>query len=276
MKKAIQPAEEVSISKLMEIVSKLRDPKSGCPWDLEQNHKSLLPYVLEEAHEVADAIREQNNDHLIEELGDLLLQIVLHAQIASEENRFNLNDIIEKISEKLVRRHPHVFTNKQLKTIEEVNTQWEQIKLTENAPNSSKSPISNHLKKKSRTQAAMAGSMLISKKVAKLGFEWETANALWDKFYEEVKELKHEIKNTNLDNAQIELGDVLFTLVNIGRWYKLDPEESLTQTNKKFLERFAYMEEKMGDDLMNQSTIRLQKIWEEAKKYLRKETSSNN
>tara|TARA_B100000700_G_scaffold322690_1_gene424798 strand:- start:137 stop:955 length:819 start_codon:yes stop_codon:yes gene_type:complete len=268
MKNEFKRTEEGSLSRLIKIVSQLRDPQNGCPWDLEQTHKSLIPYVLEEAHEVADAIREQNNDHLIEELGDLLLQVVLHAQIASEENSFNLDDVIQRISKKLVRRHPHVFRNQKLNTREEVNIQWEKIKSTESKTNNSSSPISDHLRKKSISQPAIAGSMVISKKVAKLGFEWKTANELWDKFYEEINELKEEIKNKNSIKAERELGDVLFTLINIGRWYQISPEEGLAGTNKKFLERFAYMESKLGADLSNQSIEELESFWKEAKKYL--------
>ena len=268
MENESKTTDEGSISALLQIVSKLRDPKNGCPWDLKQTHTTLIPYLLEEAHEVADAIREDNNNHMIEELGDLLLQIVLHAQIASEENHFNLNDVIEKITEKLIRRHPHVFLNQKLNTPEEVNIQWEKIKLSENPRIHSTSPISDRLREKSKSQPAIAGSMLISKKVAKVGFEWKTVNEVWEKFFEEVNELKQEIQNQNLINAQIEMGDVLFTLVNIARWYKLNPEEGLAKTNKKFLDRFAYIEKKVGDDLNNQSIEELQSIWKESKKHL--------
>tara|TARA_Y100001968_G_scaffold33800_1_gene25980 strand:+ start:4658 stop:5473 length:816 start_codon:yes stop_codon:yes gene_type:complete len=267
MNNTIQTTTPGSISQLIQIVSQLRDRENGCPWDVKQTHKSLIPYVLEEAHEVADAIREENDEHLIEELGDLLLQIVLHAQIASEENRFDLADIVKNISEKLIRRHPHVFTNQKLNSPEEVNMQWEEIKLSEDSPNNSTTPITDRMKKKSRSQTAIAGSMLISKKVAQIGFEWENANELWEKFYEEINELKQEIKNNNLVDAETELGDVFFTLVNIGRWYKLDPEEGLVKTNKKFLERFAYMETKTEGELINQSIETLESMWEESKKH---------
>ena len=272
----IKKAEEGSISELMQIVSKLRDPNNGCPWDLEQTHKSLIPYVLEEAHEVAEAIREENSNNLKEELGDLLLQVILQSQIASEENTFNLNDVMKEIAKKLIRRHPHVFSNQKLNSAEEVNTQWEKIKLSENTSNNSSSPISDRLKKKIRSQTAITGAMVISKQVSKIGFDWETENELWEKFYEEIHELKQEIKNKNFKNAQTELGDVLFTLINVGRWYKMNPDEGLRETNKKFLERFAYMESKTHDGLTKKSKKAFESMWQEAKQYIGEGRASNN
>tara|TARA_Y100001968_G_C19369201_1_gene724176 strand:+ start:660 stop:1439 length:780 start_codon:yes stop_codon:yes gene_type:complete len=252
----------------MKVVSKLRDPKEGCPWDLKQTHNSLIPYVLEEAHEVADAIREGQDNELIEELGDLLLQIILHSQIASEEQRFNFSDVIEGIEKKLIRRHPHVFGNEKIRNVEELKEKWEQIKSTEKQLLNSKTPISESLKKKSRCQNAIKAAMIISKKAANIGFEWNTVNKIWAKFNEEIIELKHELESHNMDHAQKELGDVLFTLINIARWYKLNAEEGLASTNKKFLERFSYMESKLGNDFTNQSIKELENKWKESKEYI--------
>ncbi len=270
MENTISNLEENSISELIKVIALLRDPIKGCPWDLEQTHSSLIPFVLEEAHEVTDAIREGNDEHLVEELGDLLLQVVLHSQIASEEKRFCLNDVIDSITKKLIRRHPHVFGNHKLTTKEEVNKKWEEIKLSETQLESSTSPISDRLKNKSRSQPAIAGAMYISKKVAKIGFEWPTVDAVWKKFDEEINEFKDALTSQNRTDSQEELGDVLFTLINIARWYKIDPEEGLSGTNNRFLKRFAYIEKKVEDDLSKQSTEQLAEKWKEAKKALQK------
>ena len=260
--------EETSMFELIKVISKLRDPVIGCPWDLEQTHSSLIPFLLEEAYEVADAIRENEKDNIIEELGDLLLQIMLHSQIASENNHFCFNDVVTNITNKLIRRHPHVFGNEKLINSAEVNKRWEEIKRSESPIKNSKDPIAERLKIKNRSKPAIAGAMAISKKVSQVGFEWERINDIWIKLDEELNELKHELNIKNTEHAQDELGDVLFTLINIARWYKLNPEEGLASTNKKFIERFSYMEKVLGKELGNKSNKELEKIWNQAKKSL--------
>tara|TARA_Y100001968_G_scaffold137248_1_gene125418 strand:+ start:320 stop:1174 length:855 start_codon:yes stop_codon:yes gene_type:complete len=260
--------EKDPIKELLEIISRMRDPINGCPWDLEQTHSSLIPYLLEEAHEVVDAIRIDNDSELIEELGDLLLQIVLHAQIAEEKKRFSFNDIIKKLSLKLIRRHPHVFTNKRKLTSKQVKEEWEEIKLSEQTMPNSISPISDKLKIKIRSQPAIVGAMKISKKAAGEGFEWLNVNQVWEKYDEEVNEFKEALKQNNQVSAQEELGDVLFTLINIARWYGLNPEEGLAGTNKRFLERFSFMESNIKGPLSKTPIEKLDKLWQEAKKHL--------
>ncbi len=265
MTKTNQLNSEEKINKLLNVVSNLRDPNNGCPWDLKQTHLSLIPYVLEEAYEVAHAIREDNPDELKEELGDLLLQIILHAQIAKERNLFDMTDIIDIITEKLVRRHPHIFQKKVTVSIKEVEESWENIKNKERPLNNSKTPISDRLKLKIRPQPSTKAALIISKKASKNGFEWEKSDQIWDKLYEELEELKDALKTEKMTEAEAEIGDVLFTLINIARWNKISIEEGLARTNQRFLERLTYIEENIEGELHSQSQKKLRKFWELAK-----------
>ncbi len=256
---------EEKINTLLEVVSALRDPINGCPWDLKQTHLSLIPYVLEEAHEVAHAIRANNPNELKEELGDLLLQIILHAQIAKEKKLFDMTDIIDIITKKLIRRHPHVFQNKAKVSIKEVEDSWEKIKNKEKPLNNSKTPISDRLKLKIRPHPSTKAALIISKKVSKNGFEWEKSDQIWDKLYEELEELKDALKTNNASEAEAEIGDVLFTLINIARLNKISIEEGLAKTNQRFLERLTYIEENIEGELNSQSKKQLNKYWSLAK-----------
>ena len=254
-----------ALQHLVQVVAQLRDPQDGCPWDLEQTHRSLVPYVLEEAHEVADAIRHGSDADLEDELGDLLLQVVLHAQIAREEQRFDLDSIARAISAKLVRRHPHVFGG--------TPRSWDAIKAEEKghqAANSS-SPLSDHLADKVRGLSALAGAMAISRKAAKAGFEWDDIDGVWGKVNEELEELKEAVASGDQHHAQEELGDVLFTLVNVARWCGLDPEEGLAGTNRRFLDRFSRVETALSGDLQGRSIQELEQHWQQAKQAIRSE-----
>jgi XTP/dITP diphosphohydrolase len=272
---AADPATTTALAELINVVARLRDPETGCPWDLEQTHASLVPYVLEEAHEVADAIRHGDDAHLKEELGDLLLQVVLHGQIAEEEGRFDLGQIASAISEKLVRRHPHVFAGAEATDSAAVKASWEAIKAAEQAkdPSSppSASPLSDRLAGKVRGQGALAGAMTISKKAAKAGFEWDDMNGVWEKVHEELDELKEAVASGDKRHAQEELGDVLFTLVNVARWCGIEPEEGLAGTNRRFLDRFSRVEAALGGDLQGRSIRELEGLWQQAKAQIRQE-----
>ncbi len=274
MKNQAQIKTTQALDELIGIVSQLREPIGGCPWDQEQTHQSLIPYLLEEAHEVADAIRCEDNENLCEELGDLLLQVILHAQIASEEGRFTLEDIAKVISKKLIRRHPHVFDKPQKLSINQVQANWEKIKQSEQPLKESSYPLTDLLRKKIKSQTALAGAMSISKKVANVGFEWETMQDVWDKVNEELDELKEALLSKNKMHAQQELGDVLFTLVNIARWIQISPEESLAGTNKRFLARFSYIESALKGQFSGHSLHELEKLWKEAKKQLEKSSQA--
>lgn len=267
-----------ALQRLIDVVAQLRDPTTGCPWDLEQTHASLVPYVLEEAHEVADAIRHGDDNHLREELGDLLLQVVLHAQIAREEQRFDLDAIADGIRDKLIRRHPHVFGDAEAGSIDEVPRSWDAIKLEEQAEAlaGSTSPLSDRLRTKVRGLPALAGAMTISKKAAKAGFEWDDMAGVWKKVHEELDELKEAVASGNRDHAQEELGDLLFTLVNVARWCQMEPEEGLAGTNQRFLDRFSRVEAALSGDLQGRNIDELEALWRQAKASIRAEQSSTS
>ncbi len=309
-----------ALAALIATVDRLRDPENGCPWDLEQTHASLIPFVLEEAHEVADAIRHGDARHLEEELGDLLLQVLLHARLASEEGRFTLEAVVSGINTKLVRRHPHVFGEDAGDGAGEapeaaqrgrwgntaaVKRSWEAIKAREWAERQagsgaeagggqhsaatgtggppgaaaangepggvSASPLSDRLAGKVRGQPALAGAMTISKKAAAAGFEWDDLAGVWQKVHEELDELKEAVASGDRAHAQEELGDVLFTLVNVARWCGIDPEEGLAGTNRRFLDRFARVEAALGGDLGGRSIRELEGHWQAAKAQIRAE-----
>ena len=264
------------LRRLENLVARLRDPAEGCPWDLEQTHQSLTPYVLEEAHEVADAIRHGDDQHLKEELGDLLLQVVLHARIAEEDNRFDLNAVAAGISDKLIRRHPHVFADAEARDSAAVRISWEAIKAQERAGAKaaavSASPLSDQLASKVRGQPALSGAMTISRKAAKAGFEWEDIAGVWSKVNEELEELKDAISSGDKAHAQEELGDVLFTLVNVARWCEISPEEGLAGTNQRFLDRFSRVEAALDGDLEGHSIQKLEELWQQAKQAIRSES----
>jgi XTP/dITP diphosphohydrolase len=294
-----------ALAELIAIVERLRDPVSGCPWDLEQTHESLIPYVLEEAHEVADAIRQGESDPLCEELGDLLLQVVLHARIAQEAGRFDLAAIARAINAKMVRRHPHVFGPDGAANPDQrpdrpadaaaVRVRWEAIKAAEKqaaaATNptanpaaastaaaaggpgtpTSASPLSDQLAGKLRGQSALAGAMTISRRAAAAGFEWDDLAGVWAKVDEELDELRQALAQGDPAHAQSELGDVLFTLVNLARWSNLDPEAGLAGTNRRFLDRFSRLEAALGGELGGRPLAELETLWRQAKAQIRAE-----
>ncbi len=248
-----------TIKSLIKIIQTLRDPEKGRSWELKQTHSSLIKYLLEEAHEVADAIRNGSDQDLKEELGDLLFQILLHAQIASEEKKFYLDDIAKELNTKLLKRHPNIFNNY-------ANEEsWESIKEKEESFTDSKTPLSDRISKKIRCQPALAGAEIISSKTAQAGFEWDSISGVWDKVHEEIEELKEAIENKDRENAQKELGDVLFALVNIARWCNISAEEGLSGTNRRFLDRFSYIEMALEGQISNYSISELQKQWQMAK-----------
>jgi XTP/dITP diphosphohydrolase len=284
---APEPAPEgaplEALAGLIAVVARLRDPLQGCPWDLEQTHASLIPYVLEEAHEVADAIRHGDDRHLEEELGDLLLQVVLHARLAQERGSFDLEAIARAISAKLIRRHPHVFapgaTAATVGTADlaSVRASWEAIKRQERQQagvDPGASPLSDRLAGQVRGQPALAAALRISRKAAAAGFEWDDLDGVWAKVHEELDELKEAVASGDRRHAQEELGDVLFTLVNVARWCALDPEEGLAGTNRRFLDRFSRVEAALGGDLSGRSLRELEAHWQQAKAAIRSESDS--
>ena len=260
-----------AMQKLIEVVAKLRSPDGGCPWDLAQTPESLTPYVIEEAYEVVDAIRSGNPQAIAEELGDLLLQVILQAQIASESNQFSLTEIANGITEKLIRRHPHVFGDVQVNSVDEVHQNWEEIKATEKGETLENTSLSSKLSRIAKILPPITATMKISKKAAAVGFEWENVGGVWDKFREEIAEFEYAIKHEDKSRQESELGDILFALINVARWYDLDPSVALQETNHRFVKRFSQVEAACDRPLSDYTIEELEKLWQNAKALLAKQ-----
>jgi tetrapyrrole methylase family protein / MazG family protein len=249
--------------KLLGIVAKLRNPQGGCPWDLEQTHVSLKPFVIEEAYEVIQAI-DEHPDKLCEELGDLLLQVLLHAQIASEEKRFDISNVMQAISEKLIRRHPHVFSDVKVDSSAQVLKNWEQLKQQELEADKS------ILDGVPRGMPALLRSQRLGDKAARVGFDWEDVKGVEAKVLEEVRELVEaqagKSSSDDLSAYKHELGDVLFSLVQLARRTDLNAEDLLHAANDRFTSRFRCMEKLTTKPLKELSVKELDELWERAKK----------
>lgn len=247
-----------SLAGLRHVVARLRAP-GGCPWDRKQSHESLKPHLIEEAYEVVDALDTGDKDKLSEELGDLLLQIALHSQLATETGDFLMEDVFRGINLKLIRRHPHVFAEKAVSDAAEVMRNWEQIKREEKGENGSS------LENLPRSMPALAYAQSVQRRAARLGFDWEEVTGVMDKVAEEVRELTIA---QSANERQREFGDLLFTLVNLARWLDIDAEESLRLANRKFVERFERVEQicaRRGLDIGKLTPEALDKLWEESK-----------
>ena len=261
-----------ALQQLIDVVAKLRSPDGGCPWDLAQTQQTLTPYVIEEAYEVVEAIASGNQKEVAEELGDLLLQVILQAQIATEENKFSLKEVVEGISQKLIRRHPHVFSDVEATSIEQVKQNWEQIKAEEKGESTAKaSQLSSKLSSYTRTFPPLLAGMKISQKAALAGFEWENVEGVWAKFEEELSEFKCAIANESLERQQAELGDLLFVLINLARWYKIDPSIALQGTNQRFIQRLSHVETLAGRPLTDYTLNELETMWQQAKATIAKD-----
>lgn len=265
-------SKHANIEQLETIMAKLRDPKTGCPWDLKQTFQTILPYTIEEVYEVADAIEKNDIEGLKSELGDLLFQVVFYAQLASENNQFDLADVINKISQKLTVRHPHVFDRANFDgelDDESLNRAWEKQKQTERLEkgddNSTKEnssllddipPVLPELKKAQKIQ----------NRVAKHGFDWDCVERVWEKVEEEALEVKQAASEDSQEHLQEEIGDLLFAIVNLSRHYKVDADFALRQANKKFDSRFRKVESLAENTIDSYSLDELEKLWQIAKK----------
>ncbi len=259
-----------ALQQLVEVVAKLRSPEGGCPWDLAQTPTTLIPYIIEEAYETVDAIQTGTPQTVCEELGDLLLQIVLQAQIASEQGHFSLTDVANHIREKLIRRHPHVFGDVQVDTIDDLHRNWEQIKALEKGEDPNAVPLlSKKLNRYARSLPPLMAGMKISHKAAAEGFEWETVDGVWEKFEEELAEFKEALETTDKEHQESELGDLLFTVINIARWHDLDPSKALQGTNHRFIQRLKLMEAVADRPLADYTLGELETLWQQAKRKLR-------
>ncbi|AFY89919.1 nucleoside triphosphate pyrophosphohydrolase [Chroococcidiopsis thermalis] len=259
-----------ALQDLINVVAKLRSPDGGCPWDLVQTPETLIPYVTEEAYEVVDAIRSGDKNAIAEELGDLLLQVVLQAQIASEVGDFSLAEVAQGITQKLIRRHPHVFGNVTVENVEQVRQNWEAIKAAEKG----ESPIAaekltNKLLRYARTLPPLTAGMKISRKAAAVGFEWDNVEGVWEKFNEELAEFQQAIAHESPARQQEELGDLLFVVINLARWYDLDPDAALQGTNQRFIQRLSQVETLAGRPLTDYSLEELEALWQRAKAQLK-------
>jgi XTP/dITP diphosphohydrolase len=257
-----------ALQQLIEVVAQLRSPTNGCPWDLAQTPESLIPYVIEEAYETVDAIQQGDRAAICEELGDLLLQVVLQAQIASEAGDFSLTEVAEGISEKLIRRHPHVFADVAVQNVAEVQQNWEQIKAVEKGQPAS---LSAKLKGYSRSLPPLIAGMKISQKAAAVGFEWENIEGVWGKFQEELGEFQEALATPDKAHQQEELGDLLFTILQLARWNDLDPSVALQGTHRRFIQRLEQMEAVVDRPLDTYTLEELEALWQQAKAKLKAE-----
>ena len=253
-----------ALQELINVVAKLRSPQ-GCPWDLAQTPESLTPYVIEEAYEVVDAIQTGDKKAISEELGDLLLQVVLQAQIASEAGDFSLQEVAEGIAQKLIRRHPHVFADVTVASMEEVHQNWEMIKAAEKGETVEEQKLSHKLNRYRRSLPPLNAAMKISEKAAKVGFEWNNVDEVWGKFHEELGEFQQALAEETKERQESELGDLLFAIIQIARWHKLDPSAGLQGTSQRFIQRLQKMEDVIDRPLTEYSLEELDTLWQQAK-----------
>ena len=262
------------ISRLLEIMAALRTPGTGCPWDLEQDFASIAPYTIEEAYEVTDAIARGDLDDLREELGDLLLQVVFHARMAEEQDAFSFGDVVEAITRKMIRRHPHVFADKDGKlTPSHVKEAWDRIKAEEKAERAARRPPQETAHKSLLSavkagQPALTRAMELQRKASSVGFDWNDPRAVLHKIREEADEIEAALDSGDEEELTAETGDLLFALVNLARHVGADPEAALRGTNAKFERRFAYIEralEARGRTLEDASLAEMDALWNEAK-----------
>lgn len=265
------------ISRLIEIMEALRQPETGCPWDIVQTFETIKPYTIEEAYEVADAIERKDTDDLCDELGDLLLQVVFHARIAEEMGEFAFGDVVHAVTSKMIRRHPHVFAVSSADTPETVKLQWDQIKAEEKrerAERRARRGITEDFKAGflggvQRSQPALTEALKLQEQAARVGFDWSDPAPILDKIEEEIAELREALAEGRPEKVSDELGDLIFALVNIGRHVKADPENALRGTNTKFRRRFNHIETSLSDNgetLQAASLERMEDLWQAAKR----------
>lgn len=265
---------ESQLQQFVSTIARLRAP-DGCPWDREQTHESLARYLLEETYEVLEAIHSGDSKKLCEELGDLLLQIVLNAQVAKDAGEFDIEDVARGINEKMIERHPHVFGDKTVDSAGAVKAQWEEIK---DAERKKKNPDQSSMDGISKALPALLQALKVSEKAVSQGFEWETEGDVWLQLESELEELREAISNPEMKKpekhvaakreVELEFGDVLFSMVNVARWHSVDPEGSLILAIEKFKDRFRTVEKLSTKPLKDLSFDELNELWAQAKKQL--------
>ncbi|NZD54067.1 nucleoside triphosphate pyrophosphohydrolase [Rhizobium leguminosarum] len=278
----MEPSKD--IARLIEIMAALRHPETGCPWDIVQSFETIKPYTIEEAYEVSDAIERGDMDDLCDELGDLLLQVVFHARMAEEAGEFSFGDVVNAITAKMIRRHPHVFARSAADTPDAVKIQWDEIKQAEKrerAERRSRRGItedfnSGFLGSVQRSFPALTEALKLQERAAKVGFDWSAPEPILDKIEEEIGELRAALREGDQAKVSDELGDLIFAVVNIGRHVKADPEQALRGTNTKFRRRFSHIEQVLeaeGETLKDATLERMEEIWQAAKAIERAVTS---
>ena len=256
------------IEQLIKVMAKLRDPDGGCPWDLEQDFKSIAPYTIEEAYEVADAIDRQDMKDLREELGDLLLQPIYHAQMASETGEFTIEDVINDVTDKMISRHPHVFGDKTAQNAADVDKIWDERKKLEQKGKEGIDIEKNALDGVTKGLPALLRAEKLQKKAAKTGFEWPTTDQVFDKIEEEIVEMRQALANKDKENQAEELGDILFVVANLSRMLGINPETALRDANNKFEKRFKELERniKVKYKVMNDASLQeMEAEWQNVK-----------
>ncbi len=252
-----------NLEKLIETVRILRSP-NGCEWDRAQTHKTLKPNMLEEAYEAVDAIDSGDTENLREELGDVLLQVLLHSQIADDNGEFNLDDVAKELNEKLIHRHPHVFGNTQVNSTQDIIDNWDLLKKEE------KTDRKSAMDGISKSQSALMSAQKISKRAVKQGFEWPSEKSLYECINSEFEEFKEAEQENDKEHMEEEMGDIFFAIVNLARWNKIDAEQALLKANKKFMARFRKMEELAKKPLDEYDFREYDILWKEAKKAIAK------
>ena len=253
---------------LISNIKALKDKTWGCPWQKIQSHISLIPFLYEESNEFIDAIYEKNADNICEELGDLLLQVMLHAEIGYEEKEFTLNDVIKNLNKKIINRHPYIFNKKEKVSLKKSQQIWVNIKNLEKEAPHMKSSISRNLNLKIKNLPPTVGTDKITNVVKEHGFKWESTDEIFKKLEEEINELKEAIKSKNDSEIKNEFGDIYFTLLNLSNFLKINSESALQKTNIKFLDRFSIIEDHSGDNIKKQTPKEFQRLWQIAKQKL--------
>ncbi|MEM5500892.1 nucleoside triphosphate pyrophosphohydrolase [Ahrensia kielensis] len=267
------------IKRLIDIMARLRDPQNGCAWDVEQTFETIMPYTIEEAYEVADAIERGDMDDLADELGDLLLQVVYHARIAEEAGLFAFGDVVHAVTDKMIRRHPHVFGPENTRSMTMAKGMWEKVKAQEKAAKAQRQLESGVIEKRPsllddvpRVQPSLMRALKMQKKAATVGFDWSEAEPILDKISEEMEELREAMQSKDQSHIAEEYGDLLFAMVNLGRHLGIEAETALAGTNLKFSRRFAFIEdqlEQQGKPIKDASLDEMEALWQLAKTELK-------
>ena len=262
-----------NFAELISNINLLKNKNYGCPWQNMQTHETLIPYLIEESHEFIDSIKNNDKENMKEELGDLLLQIMLHSEIEREKNLFSITDVINSLNHKIKSRHPYIFKKRKKVSIEEAEKIWKEMKI-KNKSNQTKKGVLSNLQSEYLTPIEEAEQ--INFQIEKYGFKWDNKNEILDKLHEEIEELKSAIKNEDDINIVEEFGDVLFTLISLSKYLKINPNKALKYANEKFKKRFSMIEKILGDKIFNQSNQKFRELWTLAKEKLNKNNKNQN